>query len=88
MNNKKYAAALKYDEEHQAAPKLLAKGQGVIAENIIKKAKESGVSVYEDERLAKQLQNLEIDEEIPVDLYEAVAEVLSFIARLDQTYKG
>ncbi len=88
MDNKKYAAALKYDVESQAAPKLLAKGQGMIAENIIKKAKESGVSVYEDATLAQQLQNLELDEEIPVDLYEAVAEVLAFIARLDQSYRG
>lgn len=85
-SKKKYAAALRYDIGGEEAPKLLAKGVGYVAENIVKTAKESGVSIYQDEKLAQQLQNLEMGEEIPRELYEVVAEVLIFIAKMDQNY--
>ncbi len=86
-NDKRYAAALKYNIESETAPKLLAKGEGFVAENIVKTAKESGVSIYQDAKLAQQLQNLEMGEEIPQELYEVVAEVLIFIAKMDQGYQ-
>ncbi len=84
---KKYAAALKYDISEESAPKLIAKGEGVVAENILELAEKSGVSVYKDEKLAKQLQNLEMGDEIPRELYEVVAEILIFIAQIDKGYK-
>ncbi len=87
VEDKKYAAALKYDIDSDEAPKLLAKGQGYVAEKIIEVAESEGTSIYKDPRLAKQLQNLELGEQIPADLYEVVAEVLIFIAKMDKGYK-
>lgn len=87
MSDVKYAAALKYDIDSDEAPKLLAKGKGYVAEKMIEVARASDTSVYKDERLAKQLQNLEAGDQIPADLYEVVAEVLIFIARMDRGYR-
>lgn len=79
----KVAAALKYNINEDDAPKLVGKGKGIIAENIIDKAKENKIPIYEDERLANQLEYLELGQEIPSELYEAVAEILVFIAKID-----
>jgi FlhB-like protein len=85
MVNKKdrIATALKYNPEEQIAPKVIAKGAGYVADAILKKGEESDIPVYKDEKLSQQLYNLSIGEEIPEELYELVAEVLIFIARLD-----
>ncbi|MBI9011906.1 MAG: EscU/YscU/HrcU family type III secretion system export apparatus switch protein [Clostridiales bacterium] len=80
----KVATALKYKSDDQVAPKLVAKGKGVIAENIIKKAEESDIVTYEDEHLSQQLYNLSIGDTIPEELYHVVARVLAFVAELDQ----
>lgn len=82
-NKIKVATALKYDVKEQSAPSLVAKGKGVVAENIIKKAEEHNIKTYSDEQLSNQLYNLSIGEEIPPELYNVVAQVLSFIAKLD-----
>ncbi|WP_083528302.1 EscU/YscU/HrcU family type III secretion system export apparatus switch protein [Alkalithermobacter thermoalcaliphilus] len=87
MKKKKLAAALKYDINKDNAPKVIAKGKGLVAENIIKTAKENNITIYEDDQLAKKLQTLQIQEEIPVELYEAVANILAFISKID-TKKG
>ncbi|WP_072889001.1 EscU/YscU/HrcU family type III secretion system export apparatus switch protein [Tepidibacter formicigenes] len=79
----KIATALKYDINEDDAPKLIGKGKGKIAENIIERAKENKIPIYEDEKLAKQLETLEIGQEIPPELYEAVAQILVFIADID-----
>ena len=65
-------------------PRLVAKGMGLIAENIIEKAEEHDIPVYQDERLSRQLYNLSLGEDIPPELYEVVAEVLVFIAKMDK----
>ena len=89
MNDKrKVATAIKYDNEKQRAPELVAKGKGVVAENIIKKAEEHGVKTYEDEQLSNQLYNLSIGDEIPPELYHVVARVLAFIAQMDEKEHG
>jgi flagellar biosynthesis protein len=80
---RKIATALKYDQNEQIAPELVAKGKGVVAENIIKVAKEHDVRTYEDEKLTQQLYNLSIGEEVPPELYHVVAHVLAFIAEMD-----
>lgn len=85
IDKRKVATALKYDKEHSLAPKLVAKGKGLVAENIIKKAKEADIRTYEDEKLSNQLYNLSIGDEIPPELYNVVAHVLSFIAKLDNS---
>ena len=79
----KTAVALRYDENQDEAPRVIAAGKGHIAEKIIEKAKESDVPLHKDAKLAKSLSNLEIGDNIPPELYEVVAEVLVFINRMD-----
>ena len=79
----KIAVALSYDPGEDA-PKVIATGKGVLAEKILDKAKEVDVPVYEDEKLAKTLSNLELGEMIPPELYGVVAEVLVFVDRMDK----
>jgi flagellar biosynthesis protein len=71
------ASALRYDGS--GAPRLIAKGRGPVAEAIIAKARESGVTIEEDPILAEALASVELDAEIPLALYTAVAEVISTI---------
>jgi flagellar biosynthesis protein len=80
---KQKAVALKYSPT-DIAPKVLAKGQGYMAERILKNAKEHDVAVYKDENLVKELDKLDIGNNIPPELYEVVAQVLVFIDRLDR----
>lgn len=86
-SKRKIATALKYDRQNSQAPKVVAKGLGLVAEKIIELADENEVQIYRDETLAKQLYNLSIGDEIPEELYTTVAEVLAFIARLDKMRK-
>ena len=79
----KISVALSYDPGEDA-PKVIATGKGVLAEKILDKAKEVDVPVYEDEKLAKTLSNLELGEMIPPELYGVVAEVLVFVDRMDK----
>lgn len=85
MNDKpvKRAAALKYDQAKNMAPRVVAKGKGHIAEQIMQVARESGVPLLEDPNLANVLEAMELESEIPAELYRAVAEVLVFIYRLN-----
>ncbi|WP_020615308.1 EscU/YscU/HrcU family type III secretion system export apparatus switch protein [Paenibacillus daejeonensis] len=80
----KQAVALKYDPEQQASPVLVAKGRGLLADKIVAKASEHGVPIQEDASLVEVLSQLDIEQEIPPELYTLVAEVLSFIYRSDQ----
>lgn len=80
---KPIANALRYNSEEDTAPKVIAQGAGLTAEKIKDIAKENDIPVYKDEKLSKQLYNLSIGDEIPPELYNVVAEVLAFIARLD-----
>ncbi|AOZ87296.1 hypothetical protein BK049_00545 [Bacillus xiamenensis] len=81
------AVALHYDEEKQKAPKVVATGSGYVADHIIEEAKKAGVPVQEDPNLVELMRHLTLDEEIPEALYDTVAEIFSFIYRLDQKMK-
>lgn len=81
------AAALRYTRDVDSAPRLVAKGQGETAQRIVSLAREHGVPVLEDEGLAEALNRLELDSLIPEELYQAVAEVLAFVYRLDASYR-
>ncbi len=81
---RKQAAAVKYDIEKDNAPVITASGQGIIAEKIIEKAIESDVTIYEDERLVKELLQFKVGTEIPPELYKIVAEILVFIESMDR----
>lgn len=74
------AVALHYDK--QGAPRVVAKGKGTIAAKIIEVAKEHDVPIQENEVLAGALSNVELGDEIPAELYKAVAEVLIFVMKL------
>ncbi len=79
---RKQAIALSYDFD-DTAPKVLAKGSGLVAQNILDSAQKHDVPVYEDPKLAKMLTQLEIGDNIPPELYEIVAEILIFITDID-----
>ena len=85
MQNESYltAVALAY-QEGQIAPKVIAKGRGLIAQEIIKRAKESGIYVHESSELVALLMQVNIDDRIPPQLYVAVAELLAWLYRLEQ----
>lgn len=75
-----FAVAVKYDSEVQKAPVVLAKGEDFLAQKIKEIAKENKIEIVENKPLARMLYyNVEIDEEIPPELYQAVAEVLAFV---------
>ncbi|MDI9370245.1 MAG: flagellar biosynthesis [Synergistaceae bacterium] len=78
------AAAVQYDQKTDDAPRLLASGEGFIAERIIEIARQADVPVVEDAALVSALLVLELGEEIPGELYEAVAKVLAFVYKLDK----
>jgi flagellar biosynthesis protein len=78
------AVAVRYDAEKEAAPRVVAKGRGLIAEKILEIAKEHGISVVEDPDLIEVLARVELDSEIPSNLYQAMAEVLAFVYRVNQ----
>jgi flagellar biosynthesis protein len=83
MKKKPKAVALKYEKEKDAAPRIVAKGRGLMAEKIIEAARAHRVPLYEDKNLVQVLEALDLETEIPAELYRAVAEVLAFIYRLN-----
>ncbi|WP_174733910.1 EscU/YscU/HrcU family type III secretion system export apparatus switch protein [Mesobacillus harenae] len=83
-NPRKEAVALSYDPGKADAPKIVARGKGITAESIIEKAKENQIPIQEDATLVEILSQLNINDKIPEELYEAVAEVFAFIYRADQ----
>jgi len=83
MDKSPKAVALKYDGKKDKAPRIIAKGRGNIAAKIIDIAKAHDVPLYEDNNLIQILEALDLETEIPPELYRAVAEVLAFIYRLN-----
>lgn len=77
------AAALRYAQGQDSAPTVVAKGRGKIAEKIVALAKENDVPLVEDRNLVQMLEALDVDTQIPAELYQAVAEVLVFVYRLN-----
>lgn len=75
----KKAAAMKYEQGVDSAPKVIAKGSRETANNIIKIAEKNGIPIKKDEDLIQMLSQIELNQEIPVELYKAVAEIFSFI---------
>lgn len=84
----KKAVALKYVPGESEAPIVVAKGRGKVAEAILDKARENGVAVQEDAALVEVLSKLDLDEQIPAELYQLVAEVLTYVYRADRIASG
>jgi len=78
-NEQTKAAALKYRSGVDAAPTIVAKGKGYVAERILALAREHNIPIREDRNMVEILSSLSLYEEIPVELYKAVAEILAFI---------
>ena len=78
------AAALRYDPKSDEAPEILAAGHGLIAEEILRIAKENDVPLHQDAALVEALARLEITDVLPRELYAVVAEVLAYVFRLDE----
>ncbi len=83
IDRRSSAVALAY-RPGKAAPQVLAKGRGLIAQAIIAKARENGVYVHESAELVSLLMQVDLDQYIPPELYVAVAELLAWLYRLEQ----
>jgi flagellar biosynthesis protein FlhB len=82
VNPTHLAIALDYEEKSMAAPQIAAKGQMMMAHNIVTLAKQHGVPIVRNIALAHSLFTLDVGDEIPEDLYQAVAEVLNWVQEL------
>ncbi len=87
QQKQKIAAAIRYDAATGDAPRLTAKGRGAVAERIIELARRHGVPLREDRALVEILSRLEIDRQIPPELYRAVAEILAFVYSANEKYR-
>ena len=87
FKNNRSAVSLKYDSKINRSPVVTAKGKGVIADNIIALAKKNNVPIKEDPDLVQLLSKLDINNEIPAALYQVVAELLSFVYKINNQYK-
>ncbi|ANB56501.1 flhB HrpN YscU SpaS family protein [Anoxybacillus sp. B7M1] len=80
----KQAVALTYRPHEQSAPTVIAKGKGKVAENLIATAKEHSIPIQKDPSLVELLSELEINEAIPEQLYQVVAELFAFVYQMDR----
>ena len=81
------AVAVAYDK-NDSAPKVVAKGYGTVAENIIRTAKDHGLYVHESRELVGLLMQVDLDAHIPPQLYVAIAELLAWLYALENNEKG
>lgn len=79
----KRAAALRYQHDEDPMPRVVAKGQGKLADRMVEIAKEKGITVHEDPDLIELLCKLEVDQFIPPNLFLAVAEVMAYVYRVN-----
>ncbi|KAJ49338.1 flagellar biosynthesis protein [Clostridium tetanomorphum] len=82
MKNKK-AAALSYEKGYDA-PVVTAAGMGYVADKIVEKAQDNNVPIVYDEELAALLTNVDLGDEIPYELYDAVAKVIAYVMDIDE----
>jgi len=80
------AAALAYDPAKDDAPVVVAAGRGLVAQNILRAAEESGVPIVPDSSLAHVLNQLSVGDAIPQELYTVVAQILIFVGKVDGDY--
>ena len=78
-----YAVALGYEPSKYNAPRVVAKGQGEIAEKIIQIALDQGIEIHQDADLIQILKAVDIDSEIPLEAFAAVAEIISYVYKVN-----
>lgn len=81
-HDRRQAVALRYESKEDRAPKLVAKGRGYVAERILELARQYNIPVRQDKNLLQILSRLDLNQEIPSEVYKAVAEILAFVYRL------
>ncbi|THB76838.1 MAG: EscU/YscU/HrcU family type III secretion system export apparatus switch protein [Desulfobulbaceae bacterium] len=81
------AVALLYDKEKSDAPRVVASGRGYVADKIIETAREAGIHIQEDPDLVELLAKIPVGDEIPVELYQTIAEVLAFVYQVNDKYR-
>ncbi|CAB3778486.1 EscU/YscU/HrcU family type III secretion system export apparatus switch protein [Pararobbsia alpina] len=81
---RRQAVALAYEHGDDAAPRVVAKGYGQIADMIVQRARETGLYVHESSQMVSLLMNVDLDSHVPPLLYQAVAELLAWLYRLEQ----
>lgn len=86
QDRRKRAVAIKYQPARSEAPTVAAKGAGPVAEKIIEIAREHGIPLREDPDLVEALSALDLDQEIPPELYHVIAEVLAWVYRVNSGY--
>lgn len=84
---RKAAVALSYNPTNSDVPKVIAKGKGQVAEKILEQAEIHNIPVQQDPNLVQLLGQLDLNQSIPEELYQAVAEVFAFIYKLDQFHE-
>ncbi len=84
---RKMAAAIRYDSAKDDAPRLTAKGKGHMAEKIIELARRHNIPIRTDYALVHILSKLDLDQQIPPELYRAVAEILAFVYSTNEKYR-
>lgn len=82
------AAALRFDPQADRAPRIVAKGEGTLAQEIIRRARESGVPIHESPELSAALMQFDLDQQVPPALYVAIAEVLVWAYSLEANAAG
>lgn len=87
-DTRKRAVALKYDPKGSGVPTVVAKGRGALADRILQTARANAVPVREDKALVQVLSALKIDQEIPQELYAAVATILAFLFKANGAKQG
>ena len=86
--SEKKAVVIRYDRDKEQAPRVVAKGKGFVAHQILEAAKAYGVPVYQNQSVASLLMAVELDQEIPPDLYQAIANILAYVYKLDSSMIG
>ena len=77
------AVAIRYDRDRENAPRVVAKGKGYVAEQLLAIARRHAVPVYQNQTVTQLLMAVELDREIPPELYQAGAKVLAYVSRMD-----
>ena len=84
---RKTAVAIQYDRANMQAPEVVAKGRGIVAEKLIAMAKENGIPIIEDKLLVEMLDKLNLNQQIPGELYQVVAEILVAVYKAEAGIK-
>jgi flagellar biosynthesis protein len=81
-NESRQVVALRYEPKRESAPRVVAKGRGYLADKILELAREHNIPIRQDRNLLQILSRLDLNDEIPPEIYKAVAEILAFVYRL------